>query len=28
VVTAWHIDTGSGCGRERLMTLLRSQGLP
>src|SRR5262249_32973114 len=28
VVTAWHIDTGSGCGSERLMTLLRGRGLP
>jgi pilus assembly protein CpaF len=27
VVTAWHADTGSGCGRERLTTLLRSRGL-
>jgi pilus assembly protein CpaF len=26
VVTAWHVDTGSGCGRERLMALLRSRG--
>jgi pilus assembly protein CpaF len=26
VVTAWHVDTGSGCGRERLMALLRSWG--
>ena len=27
VVNAWHADTGSGCGRERLTTLLRSRGL-
>ena len=27
VVSAWHADTGSGCGRERLTTLLRSRGL-
>jgi pilus assembly protein CpaF len=28
VITAWHADTGSGCGRERLTTLLCSRGLP
>ena len=27
VVNAWHADTGSSCGRERLTTLLRSRGL-
>jgi hypothetical protein len=26
VGTAWHADTGSGCGRERLTTLLRGRG--
>ena len=27
VVTAWHIDTGFGCGREKLMSLMRSKGV-
>jgi pilus assembly protein CpaF len=27
VATAWHVDTGSGCGRERLTALLRDRGL-
>jgi pilus assembly protein CpaF len=26
VVTAWHIESGFGCGRDALMTLLRSRG--
>ena len=28
VVTAWHVDTGFGCGRDRLTALLRSRGRP
>jgi pilus assembly protein CpaF len=28
VATAWHIDTGFGCGREHLTALLRSRGRP
>jgi pilus assembly protein CpaF len=26
VVTAWHVDTGFGCGRDALTTLLRLRG--
>ncbi len=28
VATAWHVDTGSGCGNDDLTTLLRSRGRP
>jgi len=26
VTTAWHVDTGFGCGRDDLTTLLRNRG--
>ncbi|MDT5162597.1 MAG: pilus assembly protein CpaF, partial [Mycobacterium sp.] len=28
VATAWHADTGFGCGHEHLATLLRNRVLP
>jgi pilus assembly protein CpaF len=28
VITAWHIETGFGCGRDSLATLLSRRGLP
>jgi pilus assembly protein CpaF len=28
VATAWHADTGFGCGQEHLAALLRNRALP